>query len=329
MFSNAAPTTSSWIPATHRRHLDTRCHHLSCVPPPSWSPHHPTISTAAAVAATNHRNYHHHDHGRTISLPSPSSPLSTTHHHPRHHRCTSTKGAFGYLCKPPPGCVWFFQCTRPHLDNLSVFLEGVNLVNMRDRWSWSLDGPGEFFVACVRNLIDEHRLHAVSTKTRWSKAVPIKIDVHAWKVKMDCLPTRFNISRRGMEIDYILCPSCGTTVESTSHIFFKCNIDKEVFHKITSWWDVDLELSSYEDWLEWLLNLRLSSKHKSLIEGISYTMWWTIRNFRIMSIVGSKLQSKASLFEDIVSRFFYLCKFRCKASFSWLEWLKNPYLVTL
>ena len=147
-------------------------------------------------------------------------------------------------------------------------------MDIRDKWFWSLDGSGEFSVASVRKLIDDHRMHTVSTKTRWSKVVPIKINVHAWKVKMDCLPTRFNISRRGMEIDSILCPSCNMAVESTSHIFFKCNIAKEIFRKIASWWDVDyVELSSYEDWLEWLLNLRLSSKHKSMIEGISYTMW--------------------------------------------------------
>ncbi|GJY15770.1 RNA-directed DNA polymerase, eukaryota [Tanacetum coccineum] len=200
---------------------------------------------------------------------------------------------------------------QTQLNNLSVYIEGMTLVDMRDKWSWSLDGSGEFSVASVRNLIDDYRLNTVSSKTRWSKAVPIKINIHAWKVKMDGLPTRFNISRRGMKIDSILCQSCGTVVESTSHIFFKCNLAKEIFHKITSWWDVDyVELSSYQDWFDWMSNLRLSSKHKSVIEGISYTMWWTIWNFRNTSIFGSKLQHKASLFDDIVFRSFYWCKFR-------------------
>ncbi|GJT05704.1 putative reverse transcriptase domain-containing protein [Tanacetum coccineum] len=39
----------------------------------------------------------------------------------------------------------------------------------------------------------------VSTQTRWIKAVPIKVNIHAWKVRMDCLPTRLNISRRALE----------------------------------------------------------------------------------------------------------------------------------
>ncbi|GJW58690.1 RNA-directed DNA polymerase, eukaryota, reverse transcriptase zinc-binding domain protein [Tanacetum coccineum] len=47
------------------------------------------------------------------------------------------------------------------------------------------------------------------SSTRWIKAVPIKVNVLAWKIKLDNLPTRLNISRRGMDIDSILCPTCG------------------------------------------------------------------------------------------------------------------------
>ncbi|GKA44115.1 RNA-directed DNA polymerase, eukaryota, partial [Tanacetum coccineum] len=149
-------------------------------------------------------------------------------------------------------------------------------------------------------MINDHWLPNVSTKTRWTNIVPIKINVHAWKVKLDCLPTRSNISRQGIEINSILCPSCGVAVESTSHIFFTCHIARDVFHKIANCWDVNfMELSSYEEWLEWLLNLLLPSKHKSLIKGVFYTMWWTIWNFHNKSIFSSTLQSKASLFEDI------------------------------
>nr|GEW22541.1 RNA-directed DNA polymerase, eukaryota [Tanacetum cinerariifolium] len=214
--------------------------------------------------------------------------------------------------------------------HLLARLEGFNLVDSQDRWVWSLEGSAELSVAFIRKIIDDHWLQNVSTKTRWTDVIPIKINVHAWKVKLVCLPTRFNISRRGMEIDSILCPSSGVAVELTSHILFTCHTAKEVFHKIANWWDVNyMELSSYEDWLEWLLNLLLPSKHKSLIEGVSYTLWWTIWNFCYKSIFGSNLQSNASLFEDIVFRSFYWCRYRCKASFSWIDWLKNHFLVTL
>ncbi|GJY17000.1 RNA-directed DNA polymerase, eukaryota, reverse transcriptase zinc-binding domain protein [Tanacetum coccineum] len=104
--------------------------------------------------------------------------------------------------------------------DLVAKVEGISLVNMRDRWIWSLEGSGEFSVASVRKLIDDKTLPEVSSKIRWIRAVPIKVNVFAWKVRLDCLPTRLNISRRGLDIESILCSMCNIAVESTRHIFF-------------------------------------------------------------------------------------------------------------
>ncbi|GJX23064.1 hypothetical protein Tco_0227509 [Tanacetum coccineum] len=90
-------------------------------------------------------------------------------------------------------------------DSLKAMVEGTSLVNIRDRWIWSLQSSGDFTVASIRKLIDEFTLSEVSSSTRWIKAVPIKVNVLAWKIKLDNLPSRLNISRRGMDIDSILC----------------------------------------------------------------------------------------------------------------------------
>ncbi|GKD59479.1 phospholipase-like protein, partial [Tanacetum coccineum] len=65
-----------------------------------------------------------------------------------------------------------------------------------DRWFWSLEGSGEFSVASIRRFIDDQRLLTVDSKTLWIKSVPIKVNILAWKIKLEALPTRFNISRR-------------------------------------------------------------------------------------------------------------------------------------
>ncbi|GKF46849.1 RNA-directed DNA polymerase, eukaryota [Tanacetum coccineum] len=156
-------------------------------------------------------------------------------------------------------------------------VEGTLLADMRDKWVWSLEGSSEFSVASVRKLIDDNMLSEVASKSRWIKAMPIKVNVHAWKVKLDCLPTRINISRRGMDIESILCSMCGEAAESSRHIFLICRIAREILRKISRWWDVSyLDLSSYEEWLDWTLSLRLSVKHKQIFEGVCYAMWWHI-----------------------------------------------------
>ncbi|GKB07211.1 RNA-directed DNA polymerase, eukaryota, reverse transcriptase zinc-binding domain protein [Tanacetum coccineum] len=133
-------------------------------------------------------------------------------------------------------------------------MEDVSLIDMKDRWSWSLEGFGDFSVASVRKMLDDRNLPVVSSKTRWINVVPIKVNILAWKIRLDSLPTRLNISKRGMDIDSILCSICDK-VESTSHIIFTCHIAREICRKISCWWDVNvLKVSSYEEWLEWLSN---------------------------------------------------------------------------
>nr|GEU29659.1 RNA-directed DNA polymerase, eukaryota [Tanacetum cinerariifolium] len=104
---------------------------------------------------------------------------------------------------------------------------------------------------------------------RWIKYVPIKVNVNAWKVKLDALPTRFNVSRRGIHIDSIMCAVCDQGVETSMHLFFSCNMVRQTTRMITRWWDVSYEdFVDYDDWRTWIINLRLPSKNKMMLEGL-------------------------------------------------------------
>ncbi|GJV40041.1 RNA-directed DNA polymerase, eukaryota, reverse transcriptase zinc-binding domain protein [Tanacetum coccineum] len=134
------------------------------------------------------------------------------------------------------------------LNALLELVSTVNLVPMGDRWVWTLENSGEFSVASLRKVIDEKRLPSVCSKTRWVKYVPIKVNVLAWKIKMDVLPTRLNISRRGIDIHSISCPICDCGVESSDHLFFRCNLTRQIARKISFWWNVKYEdVNSYDE----------------------------------------------------------------------------------
>ncbi|GJZ24485.1 RNA-directed DNA polymerase, eukaryota, reverse transcriptase zinc-binding domain protein [Tanacetum coccineum] len=195
---------------------------------------------------------------------------------------------------------------QSQIEALREFSDNTVLVDSMDRWSWSLEGSGNFSYASVRREIDKNLLPMVSSKTRWVNEVPKKVNIHAWKVKLDCLPTRLNISRRGMSINSILCPNCDKEVESSSHIFFSCQFAREIFARITSWWEVPFsEISSYDEWFLWLMNLRLPLLNKQMLEGVCYTMWWNIWSFRNKNIFGLDPPKKEMIFDDIVSRSFF------------------------
>nr|GEZ54336.1 RNA-directed DNA polymerase, eukaryota [Tanacetum cinerariifolium] len=191
------------------------------------------------------------------------------------------------------------------LAKLKDHLKDVQLVNKRDRWAWSLNGSVDFFVASIRRLLDDIRLLEVSSQTRWIKAVPIKVNILAWKVRLNGLPSRVNISRRGIDINSILCPICEREVESVSRVFFSCYVAKDNFKKVCHWWNVDFaEVSSYDEWLLWISSLRIHGKHKKVFEGVCYGLWWHLWFFRNKWMFGQDRPSMERLFDDVVLRTF-------------------------
>ncbi|GJU31963.1 RNA-directed DNA polymerase, eukaryota [Tanacetum coccineum] len=178
--------------------------------------------------------------------------------------CLILKTPFTYLGSKVGGSMSRVHAWNEVIDRVKNRLSKWKMKNVVD-WSSS----GDFSVASVRKIIDDKSLSDVESKTRWIKYVPIKVNVHAWKVKTDSLPTRFNVSRRGIDIDSIMCAICDNGVETSRHLFFYCCMVRQIVRKITRWWDVPyVEVESYEDWYNWLVNLRISSMHKQMFEGI-------------------------------------------------------------
>nr|GEY11992.1 RNA-directed DNA polymerase, eukaryota [Tanacetum cinerariifolium] len=160
-----------------------------------------------------------------------------------------------------------------------------------DKYFWSLESEGDYSVASIRKLIDEKRFQEVGISTRWVKSVPSKVNITAWKIKTNALPTRFNLSRREMDIDTLM---------------------------FSSWWNVDYtDVSSYEECRVWLVSIRIPNKLKSMMEGVFFGLWWSIWNFRNKLLFDNKTPKKALIFDNLVSLSFNWCKYRCKASFKW------------
>ncbi|GJU83675.1 hypothetical protein Tco_1286040 [Tanacetum coccineum] len=100
------------------------------------------------------------------------------------------------------------------------------------------------------NLLDDNFLPKSNNATRWVKFIPIKVNVFAWKEK---------------------------AAEDSSHLFFSCELAVEVSRLVCRWWDMTWpHISSYEEWLSWLKDIRLDSNRKLLLEGVFYTAWWSI-----------------------------------------------------
>ncbi|GKA95431.1 RNA-directed DNA polymerase, eukaryota [Tanacetum coccineum] len=154
-------------------------------------------------------------------------------------------------------------------DNVRLSLRPPQ--NIKERWIGPLSGQEILSVVYVRKIIDDYLLLEVSSKFSWRKMVPIKVNILAWKVKLDVLPTRFNLSKRGLDINSILCLICENHAESSSHLFFACSMARDIFRNIASWWDVKSpHVFLFEEWEMWTSSLTLSSRRKQVLEGIIY-----------------------------------------------------------
>ncbi|GJU67627.1 RNA-directed DNA polymerase, eukaryota [Tanacetum coccineum] len=165
---------------------------------------------------------------------------------------------------------------RQQWDDLSSIMNSVVLSSSKDRWTCDLSGDGEFKVKVIRNFIDDLFLPSSDVATRWVKFIPIKVNVFSWRARRDRLPTRVNLSRRGVLLDSHLCPLCNAAMEDVQHVFFRCDVARVVLRKICRWWDLDWqEICSFSDWDAWFLSFRLSSRLKSILEATPVK--WTKR----------------------------------------------------
>ncbi|GJT71402.1 RNA-directed DNA polymerase, eukaryota, reverse transcriptase zinc-binding domain protein [Tanacetum coccineum] len=170
----------------------------------------------------------------------------------------------------------------------SALMYQVIRAPIADRWMWTRNSSGEFTVASIRQFIDDKICIGGDHKTTRIRFIPNKVNIHAWKVMLNALPTKFNISRRGIQIDSIICVNCGIGVETTNHLFFTCEMAQKVSHLINRWWDVpDSEFDSYASWKVWVTNIRLPGKTKLMFEGIEVKP-------HLVGMIGLKIQTLLS-----------------------------------
>nr|GEX33642.1 RNA-directed DNA polymerase, eukaryota [Tanacetum cinerariifolium] len=157
------------------------------------------------------------------------------------------------------------------MEKLKNMIDPVSLKQGKDSWVWSMNTSGMYSVAFVRNLIDSCLLPSSGLKTRWIRYVPIKVNIFAWKVMTNSLPTKFNILRRGIDIESISCVNCNLGVENTNHLFFACDMARQVYKLIAQCWDISyIDIDSYDNWRIWIENVRLPNKNKVMLEGIFF-----------------------------------------------------------
>ncbi|GKB58295.1 RNA-directed DNA polymerase, eukaryota [Tanacetum coccineum] len=213
------------------------------------------------------------------------------------------------------------------LDLLSM-LDTVTLSSSIDRWVCDLNGEGEFRVKDIRSSLDDLLLPSMDIATRWVKFIPIKINIFAWRARLDLPPTRPDLFREVLLGD-IWCRFV-TRQSRIQPCFSVLTGEVFAFRRICRWWDtVWSNVSSFVDWYLWFDTIRLPSKLKLASEGVFFIAWWHIWVFQNQSIFDVSSPRMSMIHDGIVSRSYTWCGSRCNSLFSWECWLNNPNLISL
>nr|GEV09756.1 RNA-directed DNA polymerase, eukaryota, reverse transcriptase zinc-binding domain protein [Tanacetum cinerariifolium] len=211
-------------------------------------------------------------------------------------------------------------------NELLQLVSSVVLSSSEDRWAWTLDAHGVFFVKSARQAIDKHFLDKSSTSTRWSKILPININIFTWHMFLDKFPIKSNLSARGVFIPCTLCTNCGRVAESRNHLFFGCSMASDLFQLLGRWWNIQVPMFfDPSSWESWFVSLRLSSLQKRTLEASFFSLWWHVWVYRNGTLFSEKKPLKGMVFDNFVSQTFIWVSNRCrKFNFNRLEWLKDP-----
>nr|GEX99815.1 reverse transcriptase domain-containing protein [Tanacetum cinerariifolium] len=68
---------------------------------------------------------------------------------------------------------------------------------------------------------------------------------------------------RNVVVASLLCPLCDSGMEDAAHLFFRCDMTKDVMFLVSRWWDLeDRMFGSFQEWLAWFNSIRLGAKSK-------------------------------------------------------------------
>ncbi|KAJ9559867.1 hypothetical protein OSB04_005027 [Centaurea solstitialis] len=191
------------------------------------------------------------------------------------------------------------------LENLIRELEGVGpRVGEKDKAVWRLDNVGGFSVRKLRELVEETRLTEGDNlvETEWLKAVPKKVNIFVWRLRLGRLPTRDVLDKMGVDLDTHLCPRCGEEVETLNHAFFTCEKLKLFWKLIGRWWNMEIEnLNHLQEFVD--AGAQQRGANAKGIDRWRATLWsllyfiWANRNKLVFEKEAPAIETKISEFQ--------------------------------
>ncbi|PWA84081.1 reverse transcriptase domain, Reverse transcriptase zinc-binding domain protein [Artemisia annua] len=145
----------------------------------------------------------------------------------------------------------------------------------------------------------------------------------------DRLPSRWNLSRKGIDVASITCSVCDSGIETSFHSLWVCSFATSIWNKIFKWLDLNPpSISNMHGMFAWIDDLHMTSNKKAILEVICGAVLWSLWNFRNETLFGAAHPKRSIVIDMIMD-----CSFRWYSSrnklplISWNNWIQNPLVV--
>ncbi|XP_062103941.1 uncharacterized protein LOC133815070 [Humulus lupulus] len=155
----------------------------------------------------------------------------------------------------------------------SVYLKGTDI------WSYSLPPDTSWYwrkLCNIRGKFSREDIISAGLNGKFNSAnIYMQSLNHAQAINSQLL-TFDNLLRFKVPLESVMCPVCGVSEESHSHLFFTCSLSGKILELLADWLKISLWLVEFDRWRDWLSsrnNGLLSHIYNMLFAVVVYCIW--------------------------------------------------------
>ncbi|XP_071740916.1 uncharacterized protein [Rutidosis leptorrhynchoides] len=162
------------------------------------------------------------------------------------------------------------------------------------QWNWTSSSDGSFTTKKCTIILTEVTNASIQSPvpTIINNLLPQKIGIFVWRAKLNKLPVRTELDKRGIDLHSVRCPVCDEDIETIEHSMLKCKVAIELWDRIRKWWTLNsINISSISETFE-DKNPNISSPQgRKIWQAITWVTGYTLWKNRNECVFGRKKTS--------------------------------------
>ncbi|XP_071695414.1 uncharacterized protein [Rutidosis leptorrhynchoides] len=219
--------------------------------------------------------------------------------------------------------------TGDEFRQLQTYLNSFSFKNNpKDSWEWKSHSSRVFTTHTFTSMLNESCLQNISLHpaTMRNNLIPLKVGILIWRAKLKRLPVHFELDKRGVDLDSVMCPNYNNEVETVEHMMLTCPRIKDLWNRVFKWVNMNtFAYSCFDDMFNGTLqrpNAKPNSNVWQAIEWVTGYMIWRNRNLKVFE--NKEWNGPMTINEIQAKRFLWISSRSKKSKIDWNQWLLNP-----